>query len=480
SSAASDVYKRQCLASSSLSSSGIEIWDLQTGRIARVLDPGGIPYALAFSPDGEQLAAGCSDFQARVFRLGSGTAPVPSLPPRNLEPPRRDAEPILLTGHQSAIVDVGFVGDRVLCTAGWDATVRFWDLSSASELLDPLYGRSLAGIADRIALQDASGTLAVYSFSPGYGMRVLRSPVESGVVGHASFLPDGRHLVSASVRGGVRLWNLTTGNSAVLSDEPSRSAVLLPDHGLLVALSPRGLLAWKHDLSRAQDLVLAAPSLLWRGEEAMDVDRGPDGSVLSVVERGGRVILLDTGATPGAVLRSYPGFGGLVTSCMSADGRWLFLGSWKGGESRLLDAQTGDAILTFPGPHVRGLFAPDGRHLLVTSAVEARLLDLGTWQEAARFALTPQTSDLAGLAAFRPDGHVLALTPNRFQVELVSVPDGHTLATLPNPSYAAILDLAFSDDARLLAAMTPGREILVWDLEGMQAALEPLGLAWDE
>ncbi|MBI3468020.1 MAG: hypothetical protein HY000_33855 [Planctomycetes bacterium] len=50
----------------------VKLWDTHTRREIVTLDGHGDPiFALAFSPDGERLASGCSDGKARIWQVDS-------------------------------------------------------------------------------------------------------------------------------------------------------------------------------------------------------------------------------------------------------------------------------------------------------------------------------------------------------------------------------------------------------------------------
>jgi hypothetical protein len=72
---------------------------------------------VAFSPDGEHLAAACSDHTVRVWHLRTG-------------------EVVTLLGHEKYVYSVAFspIHGRRIASASADKTMRIWDLSTRQEV----------------------------------------------------------------------------------------------------------------------------------------------------------------------------------------------------------------------------------------------------------------------------------------------------------------------------------------------------------
>ncbi len=100
----------------------IRLWDMATRREAAVLtSTTGRVFAVAFSPDGKVLATG-SGGRATLWDL------------------EQKQELVSFKGHKNAVFGVAFAPDgQTLATAGWDRTVRLWDLMGPRKM--PLLGR---------------------------------------------------------------------------------------------------------------------------------------------------------------------------------------------------------------------------------------------------------------------------------------------------------------------------------------------------
>jgi WD40 repeat protein len=101
-------------------SGAIELWDWPAGTLRRSLAAGGdVVYAVAWSPNGQQLSAACADRKVRIFPVAGDEAD--SAKPKVMEP--RVIEP-----HSAAALATCWLpaGDVVL-SAGVDQSIRVLD-----------------------------------------------------------------------------------------------------------------------------------------------------------------------------------------------------------------------------------------------------------------------------------------------------------------------------------------------------------------
>jgi WD40 repeat protein/serine/threonine protein kinase len=170
----------------------IRVWDLSTTNEPRVLrmNTNVNVMALAFSPDGKQLATASYDGSVFLWDHRSGD------------------HVCTLKGHSERIMSVNYSPDgRMLATTGFDKLLQLWD---------PMTGRNL---------------------------RTLRGHLKNTAV---SFSPDGRRLVTATAELGwntgsptAQIWDVETGRELIVLDghsSPVAFAVFSPD-GQRVATS---------------------------------------------------------------------------------------------------------------------------------------------------------------------------------------------------------------------------------------------------
>ena len=133
----------------------VRLWDLTTGAAGYTLRYGGTVRAVAFSPDGKQIASGGNDRTVRLWDSATGTVRY------------------TLKGHSDWVYTVAFSPDgKQIASGSYDRTVRLWDSATGA------VGHTLKGFS--------------------YSVRAV------------GFSPDGKHIASDSYRT-VRLWDSTTG-----------------------------------------------------------------------------------------------------------------------------------------------------------------------------------------------------------------------------------------------------------------------------
>lgn len=282
-----------------------------------------------------------------------------------------------LRAHTSYVYDVAFVaGGRLLVSSGWDRTLRTFEsdgltpracfaLPAAALALEPLDDERVL-----VALKD--GPLAAFALDDG--RELWRAP--GGAWLHAgaalSVAPGGAQAVDFDP--GRRVLRLHAGDDGALLAEhtaPGETSALAHDpRGEALAVGGRATLALHDPLTLAPRRTLALEG------QALDLAFAPDGSVLAVATREGRVeVFALAGGTRVAVLPA--GGSPLHTLCFDPAGTRLATGS-DGGEVTLWDTRSWARLLELdphrpsaPEPtyhYVHDLaFHPDGTQLASAS-----------------------------------------------------------------------------------------------------------------
>ena len=291
--------------------------------------------------------------------------------------------------HTTRAYSVAFGPDgKILASASWDGTIKFWDTKSGRELRTlaghgwGVYNAVFSPDGKQLASASRDGTVKIWEVATGANTRTL--VVDSLAVKHVAWSPDGRLLASSGNDSVVKLWDAATGQELRTLNHAWRDG----RRGLVncVLFSPDGK-------------TLAARN--WDGTVSIfEVSTGHESHTLALVND----------------------FGGISSLAFSHDGR-LVAEADEGTKVKFWDVASGQLVRTLVSAPVTGMsvqivsqaFSSDGR-LLATG--EARTDDahreyygvVKLWNlesgrvehEAVAHVMEPDS------LAFSPDGRLLA------------------------------------------------------------------------
>ncbi len=135
----------------------VQFWELPGGRPLGKMDMAGVPWRLAFSPDGKRLAAGFWDRSVRVLDMTPG---------RPHAAPGQEARLVsVLSGHSQLVLNEAFdASGELLASVSNDGSLRIWDLAGAG---DDVVGSGLDRRRCLITLDGGAGDSLAVAFVPG-------------------------------------------------------------------------------------------------------------------------------------------------------------------------------------------------------------------------------------------------------------------------------------------------------------------------
>ena len=402
--------------------------------------------AIAYSPDGQLLAAAMNDGQIRVWQAADG-------------------QPLLSwEGHIGMVMSVAFSPDsKILASSSSDQTLRLWD-AHTGQSLKTLLGHtkgitSICFSADGVTLVSGSAdhTLRLWDVHTGHCTKILFGHTE--VIQAVVLSADGQILASGSNDTTARLWDIRTGQClGILRGHTDwvHSLAFSPDNRFLASAS-YDLKVRLWDVHTGQCL----KTLRGHSKGVTSVRFTPDGQTLASGSNDRTVRLWDI--YTGDCLKVLSGHtAGVSSICYSPDGQTLATGSYQTG--RLWDVQTGQVLKTLLGHANEVLslcFSADGKTLASSHGDQRlRLWNVHTGQS--RKSLRGHTK-LIGAVALSPDDQILASASNDQTVRLWDVHTGQCLKTLAGHKYGAS-SVCFSPDGKTLASGSVDQMVRLWDI----------------
>jgi WD40 repeat protein len=459
----------------------IRLWGVTSGDLIRTFSGhSGEVWAIAFSPDGSQLASGGADAQAYIWDVNTG------------------ATQFELTAHTEAIEELAFSPDgRWLVTTSDDLSMKVWEAASGALLQDisdltvPAYSIAFSPDSSRMATDNMiwdtralpftlastiPENIGAVVFSPdghwlagssGSIAKVLDAATGQPLLtlaGHTSwiidvaFSPDGERLTTTSLDGTAKVWSLT----------PGYEVVTVAGKGWRVAFSADGTQLAMEGLDGTASIWDAATGnpirdLEGHTQSLLNVAYDPTGHRLATGSFDATAKIWDTDT--GVELLTLTGHElGIRDLAFSPDGSRIATASFD-MTARVWDALTGETLLTLKG-HEGGVvgvaYSPNGKWIATSSLDStAKLWDAETGQ--LLFTLKGHTAPIPDIA-FSPDSSKVITGGQDAIAQLWDTATGKELLTLTGHS-AEIQSVAFSPDGQLIATGSGDNTAKVWEAE---------------
>ena len=356
---------------------------------------------IAFSPDGQLLAAPSADKAVRLWNIDDGTLRT------------------TCRGHTTPVVCADFSRDgRLVVSGGTHGEVKLWDVNAPPPVhvflsfSSPV--NSVAFMPDGARLLLNGGSLCIADLSTGSCLHELQlSPANDP---HAAVPGPGASQVTFSnPDGSILIWDISaSGESRTLGAHKSMpSLAAAPSKGVLASADADAVILWDWDKGRELRR-LPGP-----GESVRRIAVSPDAARLAL---------------------------GLATGA-------LHICDSQTGRKRSIEHAHGDAIQAVA-------FSRDG-HYIATGSVDCTIKFWDAETGTLLWTASPQLGDVWCIA-FSPDGTRMAVGGRDRSVRILDARTGRELLALRGPT-GTVMCVAFSDDGRRIAAGSWAHEVVVWE-----------------
>lgn len=440
------------------------VWRVSDGALLRTLSGHTFSvFSVAYSPDGQWIATGSGDDTIKIWRRDTG------------------ALQRTLTGHTFFVSGVAWSPDSArLASSSWDGTSRVWNASTGAVLKtftdsDALYAVDWS--ADGTLVGTGGATRTIHLFNPTTGA-LVRDVSDAGMfeVYSLAFASDGASIVSGSTEGHVRRFRVADGTllrrfgthtSRVDSVACSPAGSQFASSGIESAPAEQTIKIW----DKASGALLR--QLAGHTDEIGQVTYSADGTLLaSVAGHLGSGVSADHSVrlwnpATGALVRTLPGHAKASWRvAFSPDGATLATGGQEVNEDTLKIWRVSDGALlktigSLPDVPRSLAYVPSGQFLLVGLAQEIRYY---VPPDYTLFKTIPTVNHVERIAV-APDGSTVAAATDAYgaNVALWRISDGAPLWTAAGHPDGFCQSVAWAPDGRSLVTGSGfARDLRIW------------------
>jgi WD40 repeat protein len=364
-----------------------------------------------------------------------------------------------------------------LAAGGLDGSVKLWSVHRQQAVefdtqVGSIHGLSFSTDSQMLAVGVWRGGLKIFQVPTGALLGTIK---HSGLCNSAVFSPDDKSIAALTDDSAVRIWDI-----ANLKD--ARATVIFTGHQsemCSIAFSPDGQLlatgSWDNAIRLTRPTAPPEKDVLRGHHDAvLSAVIAPDNRTIISGGADGTVWLWDAQSlqTLATLEAGRPGKDLIWSVSVSGDGKLLAAGGgeWTkaevAGPLTIWDLPSRHRVARFEAPHgCLGSvhFGPDGKTLLCTGNDQiARAWDFVSNKVRTFKLSTEENSSRSALSSLSPDGRVLAIAGWRTGVKLLSASSGELLTTLTNgpQSYYSV---RFSSDDQWLAAGRADGTAEIWN-----------------
>ncbi len=261
----------------------VRIWDINTQKLIKTIDPKSYVRSIAYSPDGETLA--CGTRENTILRWDVDTW----------------EQKTTFEAHTKGLSCINYSSNgKTLASGSWDKTIRLWN-SNTGELLNTLIGHT-DGVHDvafspnggTLASGGSEGTIRFWDVATGKLIRTIDTQSEN-CIDSVAYSPDGKTIACTSDNGadGIRFWDVSTGDliKTVAVKAAAFSVEFSPDGSTFASGGIGELSVWD---AKTYSIVKTFTGHI---EPVYSVVYSPDGKTLASGCRDSTVIIWDLDLT---------------------------------------------------------------------------------------------------------------------------------------------------------------------------------------
>ncbi|PSF37722.1 hypothetical protein C7H19_09240 [Aphanothece hegewaldii CCALA 016] len=441
----------------------IKIWQVNTGQLLVTLKAHlSSVWTLAFSPNGEMIASGSFDTSIKLWNLATFT------------------EYHTLYGHQDWVKEIAFSPDgkglssppvgeactprQLLASCSNDQTIKIWN-SQTGKVIQTFYGHTAPVTTitfhphnNYVVSGSEDLTLRFWDLSTGECLKILEG--HTTAISSVTFSTDGEILASSEEQL-IKLWTAESGKCLHTLGNLTLvwSVAFSPDGQLLAGSDGQTLRLWEVKTGKCCQILSGYTSQVW------SVAFSPNGQLLAASDNE-QVGLWNV--QTGERLRSWQGYTACVESYWSLafdpTGERLVSGDGA-GKVRVWDIGTGECLKTFHQPkktfHAVA-FCPDGK--TIAGGGDDGKIELWNIEQG----ITSQSlfghTETVWTLAFSDDGQFLVSGSSDHTIKLWDIKTGRCLKNLTGHS-ERILSVNFSPDGAFLASVSGDHTIKLWDIK---------------